>query len=199
MINISRRYSFHSKTFKSKTSNKVFGVPLEDICARENTTVPMIVTKLLDEIELRGLDEVGLYRVPGSIGSINALKNAFDVEGAVNNSFTLSDERWSEINVIAGCFKMYLRELPESLFSNDLVEEFSKLALRYRSLETGVDEYKEQMKKLLAELPVWNYQTMKRIVYHLNKVHPTRGQQQNGCIKSRNSVFDELYRPGEFI
>ena len=171
MINISRRYSFHSKTFKSKTSNKVFGVPLEDICARENTTVPMIVTKLLDEIELRGLDEVGLYRVPGSIGSINALKNAFDVEGAVNNSFTLSDERWSEINVIAGCFKMYLRELPESLFSNDLVEEFSKLALRYRSLETGVDEYKEQMKKLLAELPVWNYQTMKRIVYHLNKVH----------------------------
>ena len=66
---------------------------------------------------------------------------------------------------------MYLRELPESLFSNDLVEEFSKLAMRYRSLETGVDEYKEQMKRLLAELPVWNYQTMKRIVYHLNKVH----------------------------
>ena len=68
-------------------------------------------------------------------------------------------------------FQDVLEELPESLFSNDLVEEFSKLAMRYRSLETGVDEYKEQMKRLLAELPVWNYQTMKRIVYHLNKVH----------------------------
>ena len=90
-----------------------------------------------------------------------------------------------EINVIAGCFKMYLRELPESLFSNDLVgKNFPKLAMRYRSLETGVDEYKEQMKRLLAELPVWNYQTMKRIVYHLNKVHQHEANNNNDALQS---------------
>ncbi|KAF4000418.1 RhoGAP domain family protein [Saccharomyces cerevisiae] len=78
MIKASKRFSFHSKKYKGKTHNKIFGVPLEDVCERENTLIPTIVVKLLEEIELRGLDEVGLYRIPGSIGSINALKNAFD-------------------------------------------------------------------------------------------------------------------------
>ena len=171
MIKASKRYSFHSKKFKGKTSNKVFGVPLEDICAREGTAIPTIIIKLLEEIELRGLDEVGLYRIPGSVGSINALKNAFDEEGAVHNSFTLEDDRWFEINAIAGCFKMYLRELPDSLFSNERVNDFTDLALKFRASAISVDVYRSSMITLLKLLPVCYYQTMRRIVLHLNKVH----------------------------
>ncbi|GMM56051.1 GTPase-activating protein [Maudiozyma humilis] len=171
MIKSSKRYSFHSKKFKGKTSNKVFGVPLEDICAREGTAIPTIIIKLLEEIELRGLDEVGLYRIPGSVGSINALKNAFDEEGAVNNTFTLEDDRWFEINAIAGCFKMYLRELPDSLFSNEKVNDFTDLALKYRASAISADVYRSGMITLLRLLPVCYYQTMRRIVLHLNKVH----------------------------
>ena len=171
MIKASKRYSFHSRKFKGKTSNKVFGVPLEDICAREGTVIPTIIVKLLEEIELRGLDEVGLYRIPGSVGSINALKKAFDDEGATNNSFTLEDDRWFEINAIAGCFKMYLRELPDSLFSNEKVNNFTNLALSYRAEEISRDVYRNNMITLLNQLPVCYYQTMRRIVLHLNKVH----------------------------
>ncbi|CCD24258.1 GTPase-activating protein BEM2 NDAI_0C05990 [Naumovozyma dairenensis CBS 421] len=171
MIRASKRYSFHSKKFKGKTHNKVFGVPLEDVCEREGTIIPTIIVKLLEEIELRGLDEVGLYRIPGSVGSINALKNAFDEEGAVNNSFTLEDDRWFEVNAIAGCFKMYLRELPDSLFSNEKVHDFTRLAMRYKSSEIPLDQYKHEMTTMLNMLPVCYYQTMKRIVMHLNKVH----------------------------
>ncbi|KAG0658899.1 hypothetical protein C6P45_002053 [Maudiozyma exigua] len=171
MIKASKRYSFHSRKFKGKTSNKVFGVPLEDICAREGTVIPTIIIKLLEEIELRGLDEVGLYRIPGSVGSINALKKAFDEEGATHNSFTLEDDRWFEINAIAGCFKMYLRELPDSLFSNEKVSDFTKLALSYKAEEISRDVYRSNMITLLNQLPVCYYQTMRRIVLHLNKVH----------------------------
>ncbi|SMN21685.1 similar to Saccharomyces cerevisiae YER155C BEM2 Rho GTPase activating protein (RhoGAP) involved in the control of cytoskeleton organization and cellular morphogenesis [Maudiozyma saulgeensis] len=171
MIKASKRYSFHSKKFKGRTSNKVFGVPLEDICAREGTVIPTIIVKLLEEIELRGLDEVGLYRIPGSVGSINALKNAFDEEGATSNTFTLEDDRWFEINAIAGCFKMYLRELPDSLFTNEKVSEFTKLALSYKANEISYEVYKSNMTTLLNQLPVCYYQTMRRIVLHLNKVH----------------------------
>ena len=171
MLKASKRYSFHSRKFKGKTSNKVFGVPLEDICAREGTVIPTIIVKLLEEIELRGLDEVGLYRIPGSVGSINALKKAFDEEGATHNSFTLEDDRWFEINAIAGCFKMYLRELPDSLFSNEKVNDFTKLALSYRAEEISRDVYRNNMITLLNQLPVCYYQTMRRIVLHLNKVH----------------------------
>ncbi|AJU43911.1 CDN_1a_G0016060.mRNA.1.CDS.1 [Saccharomyces cerevisiae] len=171
MIKASKRFSFHSKKYKGKTHNKIFGVPLEDVCERENTLIPTIVVKLLEEIELRGLDEVGLYRIPGSIGSINALKNAFDEEGATDNSFTLEDDRWFEVNAIAGCFKMYLRELPDSLFSHAMVNDFTDLAIKYKAHAMVNEEYKRMMNELLQKLPTCYYQTLKRIVFHLNKVH----------------------------
>lgn len=149
LINISRRYSFHSQKYKGKTSNKIFGVPIEDVCERECSIIPNIVVKLLEEIELRGLDEMGLYRVPGSVGSINALKNAFDEEGAVSNSFTLEDDRWFEINTIAGCFKLYLRELPDSLFTKEKLPLFVSLALSYKSNEIDYEQFQAGMKDAL--------------------------------------------------
>lgn len=171
LIKISKRYSFHSKKYSGQTRNKIFGVPLEDLCVRENTLIPSIVVKLLEEIELRGLDEVGLYRVPGSVGSINALKNAFDEEGATNNTFTLEDDRWFEINAIAGCFKMYLRELPDSLFTNNMFGDFTKVALQYKTSAIDFEAYKAEIKRLLSLLPPCYYATLERIVIHLNKVH----------------------------
>ncbi|AAS54634.1 AGR144Cp [Eremothecium gossypii ATCC 10895] len=170
-ITLSKRYSFHSKRFKGKTSNKIFGVPVEDVCEREGALIPNIIVKLLDEIELRGLDEVGLYRVPGSVGSINALKNAFDDEGAVHNTFTLEDDRWFEINTIAGCFKLYLRELPESLFTNEKVDEFVNIMTAYKNHEVDLSQFQNGIKTLLSTLPVFNYHILKRLFLHLNRVH----------------------------
>lgn len=170
-ITLSKRYSFHSKKFKGQTSNKIFGVPIENVCEREGSVIPNIVVKLLDEIELRGLDEVGLYRIPGSIGSINALKNAFNEEGAVNNTFTLDDGCWFEINTIAGCFKLYLRELPESLFTNDKLLDFVETVNKFKTGDILNEVFNEEIKELLKSLPVYNYQMMKRIFNHLNKVH----------------------------
>lgn len=171
MIKASKRYSYHSKKFKGQTHNKVFGVPLEDVCEREGTVIPSIVVKLLEELELRGLDEIGLYRIPGSVGSINALKKAFDEEGALNNTFTLEDDRWFEINAIAGCFKMYLRELPNSLFTNEKLNDFTEIT---RQLMTGaIDQhsFEQEISSLLRTLPACYFETMKRIVIHLHKVH----------------------------
>ncbi|SCW04310.1 LAFE_0H10726g1_1 [Lachancea fermentati] len=170
VITLSKRYSFHSQKFKGKTSNKIFGVPIEDVCEREGGIVPNIVVKLLEEIELRGLDEMGLYRVPGSVGSINALKNAFDEEGAVSNSFTLEDDRWFEINTIAGCFKLYLRELPESLFTTEKLPQFVDLTLRLNSNEIEYDSFKAEMAEMLRSLPVYNFHMMRRIFEHLKRV-----------------------------
>ncbi|QLQ82075.1 hypothetical protein HG537_0G03300 [Torulaspora globosa] len=171
MIKASKRYAFHSKKYRNQTHNKLFGVPLEDVCEREGTNIPTIIVKLLEEIEIRGLDEVGLYRIPGSVGSVNALKNAFDQEGAVGNSFTLEDDRWFEINAIAGCFKMYLRELPDCLFSNERIDDFVQLAFQLKTSEITEEAYRTRMIALLQELPSCYYHTLKLIFFHLNKVH----------------------------
>lgn len=45
---------------------------------RERSKVPYIVRQCLEEIERRGMEEVGIYRVSGVATDIQALKNAFD-------------------------------------------------------------------------------------------------------------------------
>lgn len=45
---------------------------------REHSKVPYIVRQCLEEIERRGMEEVGIYRVSGVATDIQALKAAFD-------------------------------------------------------------------------------------------------------------------------
>lgn len=40
--------------------------------------VPLIVEKCIAEIEKRGLEEVGIYRVPGAVSAINRLRLSFN-------------------------------------------------------------------------------------------------------------------------
>lgn len=41
----------------------LFGMPLPDVCAREGEPLPTIVRRCIEEIESRGMNDVGLYRV----------------------------------------------------------------------------------------------------------------------------------------
>ncbi|KAH3666714.1 hypothetical protein WICMUC_005531 [Wickerhamomyces mucosus] len=157
-FNLAKRYSYLSKDSRGLTSSKVFGVPVSDVCEREGSFLPKIVERLLQEIELRGLDETGLYRIPGSVGSINSLKQAFDEGG----DFTLEDDRWFEINTLAGCFKSYLRELPETLFTTELMPSFVEA--------TKGDDLIGNLQNLVHDLPACNYNLLKRLFEHLNKV-----------------------------
>lgn len=45
---------------------------------RERSKIPLIVRQCVEEIERRGMDEVGIYRVSGVATDIQALKAAFD-------------------------------------------------------------------------------------------------------------------------
>lgn len=44
----------------------------------ETNGVPWIVSKCISEVDNRGLQEVGIYRLSGSAGAIKNLKNLFD-------------------------------------------------------------------------------------------------------------------------
>lgn len=55
---------------------ELFCLPL---LRRERSKVPYIVRQCVEEIERRGMEEVGIYRVSGVATDIQALKAAFDV------------------------------------------------------------------------------------------------------------------------
>lgn len=142
----------------SPTSTKVFGVPVRIVCEREGSRLPNVVDILLNEIEARGLDEVGLYRIPGSLASVNALKAAFDSGGEMN----MEDDRWFDINTVTGCFKLYLREIPEPILTSELFNDFV-ICGNMGNTNDGI----QMLRRCVHRLPAPNYNLLKRLVDHL--------------------------------
>lgn len=58
-----------------------------DLDRRERSKVPLIVKQCVEEIERRGMEEVGIYRVSGVATDIQALKAAFDTSEYQHLSF----------------------------------------------------------------------------------------------------------------
>lgn len=85
---------------------KLFSGDLEMVVARENRglSVPLIVKKCVEEVEIRGLDLIGIYRICGSQVRKNLLKDAFE-----NNSHLveLGADHVPDINVITSEFQTF--------------------------------------------------------------------------------------------
>ncbi|XP_065174201.1 rho GTPase-activating protein 100F isoform X3 [Atheta coriaria] len=129
-----RRRGISSMTL-SRTQ-PLFGVDLESIVNREAKTggipggvstglagpgqqVPIIIRRCVEEIERRGLDIIGLYRLCGSATKKRILREAFERN---SRSVDLTPDNVPDINVITGVLKDYLRELPEPLFTKCLYQ-----------------------------------------------------------------------------
>lgn len=141
-------------------STRVFGVPLSIVCDREGRLVPAFLESMLKQIEERGLEEVGIYRISGSIAAVNSMKQWFD-QG--NPACRKDDPRWSDINAIAGCIKLYLRELPKPLMTDELLPEFMRVIG-----PNGVDV--SLLRSVLKKLPGPNYHVLERISQHLKMI-----------------------------
>lgn len=141
-------------------STRVFGVPLDIVCDREERLVPAFLESMLRQIEERGLEEVGIYRISGSIAAVNSMKQWFD-QG--NHACRKNDLRWSDINAVAGCIKLYLRELPKPLMTDELLPEFMRVIS-----PSGVDVI--LLRTILKKLPEANYYVLRRISRHLKLI-----------------------------
>lgn len=53
-------------------------------CRRERSKVPYIVRQCIEEVEKRGIEEVGIYRISGVATDIQALKAVFDANNKDN-------------------------------------------------------------------------------------------------------------------
>uniref|UniRef100_UPI00358F52C8 uncharacterized protein n=1 Tax=Myxine glutinosa TaxID=7769 RepID=UPI00358F52C8 len=98
---------------------RVFGVDLATVVRREDSGigVSLLLHSCVAEIEERGLQTVGLYRLCGSAAGKRALRAEFEESSA---SVNLSAEYVTDINVITGVLKDFLRELPGPLISSAL-------------------------------------------------------------------------------
>ena len=102
--------------------NALFGVDLETVIKREKSGygVPILVRHCIDEVESRGLETVGIYRLCGSAKRKALLKEEFERNP---RAVDLSADRVSDINVVTGMYVFDLHILPISIPKIGLVCE----------------------------------------------------------------------------
>ncbi|XP_049599459.1 active breakpoint cluster region-related protein isoform X1 [Syngnathus scovelli] len=149
------------KRTPSKKQSGVFGVKINVVTKRERSKVPYIVRQCIEEVEKRGIDEVGIYRISGVATDIQTLKAAFDTN-TKDILVMLSD---MDINAIAGTLKLYFRELPEPLLTDRLYPAFME------GISLSDPAAKENcMMHLLRSLPDPNLMTFLTLLEHLKRV-----------------------------
>ncbi|SPC63250.1 related to GTPase-activating protein beta-chimerin [Ustilago sp. UG-2017b] len=141
----------------------IFGVDLAEQMARDKVEVPPILEKCATAIEEMGIENMGIYRLSGTTSKVQRLKASFDADWSQVDLF--NDEAMQDINIVAGCLKLWFRELPEPLLTHELYSSFIEAAkidndrLRHIRLHERVNE-----------LPDANYATLKYLMRHLHKV-----------------------------
>ena len=86
------------------TGYRLFGSGLDVVLEHEATPyqVPLIIKRCIDEVEKRGLDIIGLYRLCGAETKKNMLREAFEESPEIVD---LSSENVPDINVITSKFE----------------------------------------------------------------------------------------------
>ncbi|NWY62198.1 MYO9B protein, partial [Chionis minor] len=135
-----------------------FGVCVSALTSERNS-VPIVMEKLLEYVEMHGLYTEGIYRKSGSANRMKELKQLLQADP---NSVKLENY---PIHTITGILKQWLRELPDPLMTSAQYNDF------LRAVE--LPEKQEQLcaiYSVLEQLPQANHNTLERLIFHLVKV-----------------------------
>ncbi|KAF9281879.1 hypothetical protein BGZ68_006332 [Mortierella alpina] len=141
----------------------IFGASLEDAVRMSHISgtpmVPAVLLRCAEYLEVKGIDEVGLYRVPGSHASVQKLKKMFDT-GKDHNLLAMEG---IDPNDIATLLKLYLRELPTPLLPAIFLEQFQSLISTDRQIC-------HTLRGILIRLPRPNYVVLSYLCHHLSRI-----------------------------
>uniref|UniRef100_A0A8C3S0M0 Myosin IXB n=1 Tax=Chelydra serpentina TaxID=8475 RepID=A0A8C3S0M0_CHESE len=135
-----------------------FGVCVSSLISEKNS-VPVVMEKLLEYVEMHGLYTEGIYRKSGSANRMRELKQLLQTDP---NSVKLENY---PIHTITGILKQWLRELPDPLMT------FAQYSDFLRAVE--LPEKQEQLVAIysvLEQLSQANHNTLERLIFHLVKV-----------------------------
>lgn len=139
---------------------------LDERALFEKRSIPLIITRLIKEVELRGLEQEGIYRKNGATSQINGILKAFNNLILAETSSELENSLKGDINGITSALKKYLYyHLPEPIITFKVYDSFINII----NLKTKQERVK-QFNKLLLNLPITNLITLKFILKHIKKI-----------------------------
>ncbi|KAG0155272.1 hypothetical protein PDIDSM_846 [Penicillium digitatum] len=143
------------------TADALFGTELEARMEHEKSIIPAIVTRCIQEVELRGMNMEGIYRKSGAASVIQTIREGFECSPF---DYDISDPDL-DIHAVTSTLKQYFRKLPNPLITYEVYElvidsaEVSPMSARI-----------ELMQKSLLELPRVHRDVLEFLVFHLRRV-----------------------------
>jgi len=155
------------------TAIGVFGKKISDVIQQQGhiggigsshmrAGIPIIVQECLEHIVNFGLEEEGLFRIPGDTMQVEKLKQTYDVDCRLAHRHELSNY---QMNSVAGCVKLYFRELPEPILTHRLYSTFITVGKN-----TSEMARKTNLRLMIRKLPEDNRKILTYLMHHLHKI-----------------------------
>lgn len=152
----------------------LFGTDLEARMEHEKSIIPAIITRCIQEVELRGMDMEGIYRKSGAASAIQGIREGFE-----RNPFDydISDPDL-DIHAVTSALKQYFRKLPTPLITYDVYDTIID-----SGEVTNTSARVELLVKNLKELPRVHRDVLEFLVFHLKRVVD---RQEENLMTSQN-------------
>ncbi|KAK5998688.1 putative Rho-type GTPase-activating protein 4 [Cladobotryum mycophilum] len=138
----------------------LFGSELSERCEFEHRQIPNVVTRCIEEVELRGMDQEGIYRKTGGNSQVNMIKDGFDK----SETYDISDPD-IDITAVTSVLKQYFRKLPNPLLTFDVYE---------RVLESiAIPDEAERcthLNRTFTSMPPAHRDCLEFLMFHLHRV-----------------------------
>ncbi|XP_056312524.1 protein FAM13A isoform X6 [Danio aesculapii] len=163
---------------------KTFGVSLlelRDLGLLEDE-VPAVVRRLVEHLQKQGLRQEGLFRVNGSVRTVENLRQRFDGGEAVD----LDQE--ADAFAVASLLKQFLRDLPEGLIHPSIHKPLIQL---YQ--ESSEADFCHALRELLCQLPDLHYSLLRYLCHFLSQV-----EQEHAHNRMTTSNLATVFGPNVF-
>ncbi|KAI1632014.1 hypothetical protein F4809DRAFT_126316 [Biscogniauxia mediterranea] len=138
----------------------LFGSELSERAEYERRQIPCVVTRCIEEVELRGMDMEGIYRKTGGNSQIKLIQDGFDK----NENFDISDPD-IDITAVTSVLKQYFRKLPTPLLTYDVYDQI----LETNSIPTDTDKC-THLQNVFNMLPRQHKDCLEFLMFHLSRV-----------------------------
>eukprot|EP00043_Microstomoeca_roanoka_P018282 m.194668 g.194668 ORF g.194668 m.194668 type:complete len:865 (-) comp16795_c5_seq8:208-2802(-) len=163
---------FFKQFVSTKQTYRVFGEDLSLAVRRtslpDNLHLPAVFRRCLLYIQHQGLTQEGIYRRSATHSQVEKLKAAFEQEGDIDLYAYFGEGSTSDVNTAASLLKQYLRDLPETLLTNQLNEDFNQAVKQTVHLSTA--HRTNKVRALLVQLPRCNYLMLAWLFKHFEVI-----------------------------
>ncbi|KAF8898486.1 hypothetical protein BD779DRAFT_1430902 [Infundibulicybe gibba] len=191
--------------FVGSCNDLIFGFSLVDYATAKSLQdgeIPKILRICIREIDRRGLDSEGIYRVSGRHAVVQALQHEIEKD---ENRFEFRPQK-DDVYAVSSLLKMniiqlYLRELPEPVFRYPLQDRIQHTDDRAEHVANNFMLLRSKMRRL----PAVHQSTLKALVEHLARV-VARSDKNKMDAKNLAIVFggvifgeDEIPKGGDLL